>query len=416
MTDTLAARPRRRWGRLWRSAWLVPLPVLLLYGVWIFAFYGPGHDPRDAILLGRHFVQQSDVSPVIRLDPDYRYPAGEIGYDGEFVYFIALDPANARYYTDAPSYRYTRIVYPLLARLLALGQASLIPYTLLLINWLAIAGGTLIAALWLQRKGVWPWFALAYGLYPGLFIALERDTTEPLAYALVALGVWLWDYAGRRRLFWSALAFAVAALTRETTVVFPVLYALGLVLVPAGDQPEPGRGRDMRVQAATVVGLALAPLLIYKAFLLFWLGSRGDPGLLLERLPFLGLLVAQQSAGWVEEVRTVVYPALICAGAALIAVWRRWRAVEPWVLLVNVLLFVALLHRSSYVDISASARVTTGVVLAAIFCLPLLTRLLGTRTWFWVSSALWLSLVLFWVLIPELRWLIDVTRPLRHAL
>jgi hypothetical protein len=421
------------WRRVWRSAWLVPVPILLLYGIYLFAFYGPGHDPRDAVLLGRHFVQMSDGSSVIKFDPSYRYPAGEIGYDGEFVYFIALDPINARYYVDAPSYRYTRIVYPLLARVLAAGQASLIPYTLLLINWLAIAAGTLFAALWLRRRQIWPWFALAYGLYPGLFIALTRDTTEPLAYGLVALGVLLWPrtpsplagdgrpntpspFVGEGRgggsIIFSALAFAVAVLTRETAVIFPVLYGLGLLVGANTSEDRRARLRE----AGLVLALAIVPIVAYKLFLIAWLGREGDPGLLLERVPFLGLLAVEHSPGWVEEVRSVVVPALICAGAALVVVWRRRWLVEPWVLLLNVLLFVVLLHRSSYVDISASARVTTGVVLAAIFCLPVIQRVTASRSWFWSAGALWLSLVPFWVLIPELNWFIDLTRPFRHSL
>ena len=55
-------------------------------------------------------------------------------------------------------------------------------------------------------------------------------------------------------------------------------------------------------------------------------------------------------------------------------------------LLANVVFFVALLPESAYVDISASARVTAGVVLAAMFCLPVLLPVLRSRTWFWVSA------------------------------
>ena len=407
---------RRGWRRLLTSPWLVAVPVLLLYGIWIFAFYGPGRDPRDAILLGRHFVTMSHASAVIKYDPTYNYPAGEIGYDGEFVYFIALDPVNARHYVDTPSYRYSRIVLPLLARALALGQPALVPYVLLLINWLAIAAATLMLAMWLRRRSVSPWFALVYGFYPGLFICLQRDTTEALAYAFVVLAVFLWDYGGPRRILWSSLVFSVAVLTRESTAVFPVLYALSLLFVAPPTDRARGPARNAWLTAALVVAMAIGPLLIYKAFLLLWLGSHGDPGLLLERVPFLGLLRQRHSGSWVEEVRSVVFPALIGAGAAAVAVWRRARLLEPWVLLANVVFFVALLPESAYVDISASARVTAGVVLAATLCLPVLLPVLRSRTWFWVSATLWLSLVPFWLLRPELSWLIEVSRPLRHAL
>ena len=414
------------WGRLLRAAWLVPVPVLLLYGIWIFASYGPGHDPRDAALIGRHFVTQSQASSVIKLDPRYSYPAGESGYDGEFVYFIALDPVNARYYVDAPSYRYTRIVYPLLARALALGRPSLIPWTLLLINWLAIGGGTLAAALWLRRRGQPPWFAIAYGFYPGLLVALQRDTTEALAYGLVALGMFLWDFGGQRRIVWSALVFALAALTRETTVVFPVLYGLGVFLWNPPPRPSPARGEGesgnppprpspARGEGAVLIAAAVVPLLIYKAFLVVWLGTRGDPGLLLERVPFLGLIAARDSTYWLQELWLILIPALICSVAAILALRRRVRLVEAWVVLANVLLFVVLLSRTSYIDIYSSSRVATGVVLAAVVALPAFSAVIGTRLWFWVSGAIWVSPLPVWVVIPELRWVVHLTGVFRHV-
>lgn len=397
------------------------MPVLVVYAIWIIANYGPGHDPRDAILIGREYLNRSHVSSVIKFDPTYPYPAGASGYDGEFVYFIALDPANARYYIDSPSYRYTRIVYPLLARTLALGQPALIPWTLLLINWLAIGAGTLFAAIWLQRKGQWPWFALAYGFYPGLFNALQRDTTEALAYGLVAVGVFVWEFGGRRRLLWSALVFAFAGLTRETTLVFPVIYGLGLVFAsPLPGPPPKGEGGDLRSRefrsAALLIGISVLPLLIYKVFLLASLGTRGDPGLPLERIPFLGIIEARHSSYWFEELWLILVPALICSAAAIVTLWRQVRLVEPWLLLVNVILFVVLLSRTSYVDVYSSTRVVTGVVLAAIFCIPTITAAIGTRFWFWLSGAVWLSPLPVWVIVPEVRWLIDVTRPLRHSL
>jgi len=405
----------RRWS--WRqgvgAAWIVAIPVFLLYALWLFAYDGPGHDPRDAVALGRHFVQQSHASTVIKLDPAYRYPDGDIGYDGQFAYFIALDPVNARYYTDAPTYRYSRILYPLLARGLAIGQARLIPYTLLLINFVAIVGGTLLAALWLRRKGVWPWFALVYGLYPGLFLAFQRDTTEVLAYGLVALGVYLLDFGGRHRILLGAVAFSMAVLTRETTAVFPVLYGLGLVVGGLSSHDSVER-RSRRTSGGLVIGVAVLPFLLYKVFLLVWLGAYGDPGLLLERVPFLGVFETEQTTGWVEGIRTVLVPGLICLATGLFVARRHPRVPEPWILVANAVLFVVLLHRSSWVDISASARVTVGVVLAAILCLPLFTRVLGSRAWFWVCGALWLSLVPFWILMPELKYLIYVSVPLRH--
>src|ERR1700737_164311 len=151
------AGPRRLIRTSMRSPWSVAAVVLVAYAFWLGGFFAAGHDPRDMIYIGRHFITQSQASQVIRLDPSYPN-VSEIGYEGQFFYYLALDPVNARYYMDFSTYRYTRILYPMVARVLALGRPDLIPWTLWLINWLAIAGGALAVAAWLKRRGFSPWF------------------------------------------------------------------------------------------------------------------------------------------------------------------------------------------------------------------------------------------------------------------
>src|SRR5258708_29386768 len=176
-----------------RDPRLVALVVLLLWSSWIALFFVRGRDPRDLATIGRVPLSQSHVSSVIRIDPSYHYYPGGIGYDGQYNYFLALDPANARYYMDYPSYRYTRILYPLLARLFAGGNAAFVPYTLLLLNLLALTAGTFLVAHWLRKQHISPWLALLYGCSPGLAVALQPDLGEPLAYGLAVAGCILLD-------------------------------------------------------------------------------------------------------------------------------------------------------------------------------------------------------------------------------
>ncbi|MGZ3599971.1 MAG: AZOBR_p60025 family cell surface glycopolymer formation protein, partial [Ktedonobacterales bacterium] len=244
--ETQASRSLRfRAGRWLRSPWMPVVIVLVCYTWWTLAILHAGHDVHDFIHVGRNFAQQSTKSATINaaFGPDYHYDP-IVGYDGQFCYFIALDPANARYYIDRPAFRYARILYPMAARLLAFGQSALIPYTLLLLNWLAVGGGTLLVALWLQRRGRPAWLAIVYGLYSGMLIAYQRDLTEPLSYGLVALAIYLFDFGGRRRLVWSGLAFAGALLARETTVVFAGLYGIAPLFssLTAGDTTAILRG------------------------------------------------------------------------------------------------------------------------------------------------------------------------------
>ncbi|MGZ3714053.1 MAG: hypothetical protein ACXVA4_01420, partial [Ktedonobacterales bacterium] len=322
--------------------------------------------------------------------------------------FIALDPVNARYYIDRPAFRYARILYPMAARLLAFGQSALIPYTLLLLNWLAVGGGTLLVALWLQRRGRPAWLAIVYGLYSGMLIAYQRDLTEPLSYGLVALAIYLFDFGGRRRLVWSGLAFAGALLARETTVVFAGLYGIAPLFssLTAGDTTAILRGwRDRLLasicagwrNAAILLSVAFAPYLLYKLFLLLWLGSPGVRADLSPQLiPFGGLLVywPWPTLGW--TIATLVVPALICAVLGLLALRRQPFSVEVWALLANVLFFIVMLPPLDYVDYQGTSRITTGVVLAALLCVPAFDPLTGRHRW-WLSicGALWITITVF---------------------
>jgi hypothetical protein len=390
-----------RWQRFIRSEWAVALLVLAVYGLFLGRFFSAGGDPRDFILIGSNFIDRAGPSALIKPDPGAHYTT--VGYDGQFCYYIALDPVNAPAYIDVPAYRYTRILYPMTARLLALGQPALIPYTLILVNWLAIGGGTLALAAWLRRKGAGasaagasPWFALAFGLYPGLFISLQRDLNEPLAYALVALAIYLFDFGGRGRLFWAGIAFALAALTRESAAFFALVYGLAVLLASEGSASWQMRMKAHWRQAALFLALALGPLALYKGFLLLWLKSAGLPAdLSPELIPFRGIVsLWPWQTNQIAALIAIIFPALICAGMGLWALWQRAWGVEIWALLLNILLFVVLLAPPPYIEIFGAERITTGVVLAACCCLPCFDRLTGKkRWWFWSSSILWQALI-----------------------
>jgi hypothetical protein len=373
-----------------------------MYGAWLVAFFGLGHNALDFTFRSPGFLNKSHASSVIAPDPSVTSDAG--AYDSQFFYYMALDPVNARYYMDANTYRYTRILYPMVARVLALGQPGLIPYTLILVNWLALAGGTAALAAWLRRKNVSPWFALVYGLYPGLFFGLQRDLSEPLAYSLVALAVLLFDRApGEGRvgtsLLPAAVVFALAALTRETTALFTVIYGASLVLRGPGVAAWRERIEANWRRALLFLAIALVPLAAWKGFLLVWLGPQGDAGLQFTALPFQGIWHWRDSSAVhdkADQIRSVVIPGVICGAVAVYALARRIVRRDVIALLAHVLLFVVFMQAASYANFSGSGRISTGVVLAAVLCLPVIGHL-GQRAWFWISSTLWLNLMPFWL-------------------
>ena len=289
--------------------WTVVLVLALAYAGLTLARYGG--DPLAFALVGTRY-SQSD-------------PQGTWGYDGQFAYYIARDPAGGWQYCDVPAYRYQRILYPLLAWALAPGRPSGVGWTLVALNVVALAGGTYLTERLLASHGVSRWYALAYGLYGGLVAGLRLDLTEPLACGLVQAALWAWERyeagcrmqgAGRRmqnagckrevvahdprfaicnlQFVLAVTLLALAALAKETALIA----AAGLLLYLA---------LEHRWGEATKLGLVVGlPFAIWQAVLWAWLGSPGvgAGGALatpFEWLPFAGLLrvaTVKWSAFW----------------------------------------------------------------------------------------------------------------------
>ncbi len=386
----------------------VGLVVLALHAIWITLFFAAGHQARDFIKIGPNFVTRSHASSIIRYDPHYAYPQNHDvtqqgqGFDGQFVYYIALDPSKARYYLDDPSYRYERILYPIAARFTALEQPSLVPWTMLIINWLAVGVGVIALGAWLKRKGVSPWFALIYGVYPGMLITLQRDLTEPLAYGLVALAVYLFDFGGRRGLLWSGITFGLAALARETTLVFALTFGLSIL---AGRPNALGRLEEHRtrlVQAIPFALLTLAPVGIWTFATWSWLGvPRASANDLTA--PFVGAFqVSFTATRQPVDLLFVVTPALLAAGVAMVDLRRGVGRTERLCLLVNVVFITVLASGKVWVSYSSIGRVSIAIVLAALLCLPYLgsirlhgpsSRCSGTSLVALMTATLWLAMI-----------------------
>ena len=153
------------------------------------------------------------------------------------------------------------------------------------------------------------------------------------------------------------------------------------------------------------------PIALWKIFLRFWLGSFGLDAHI-ERVPFLGIASWYPwNSGEVDEVRIVVIPAVLCGIVAAWAIIRGIRRVETWLLLANVVILVVLLERPAYNDISSSGRITVGVSLAAMLCVPYLAGRL--RAGIWAAATLWLIPMLIWFAIPTAR---AVLSTIKHQL
>lgn len=379
--------------------------VLLVYGAWIGIYLGAGNDVRDFIGIGPKFVFQGAVREAllhrgpahIGLDRGYHPSSSHngSGYDGQFSYYIAVDPSRARYYMDLPSLRYSRILLPLAARGLALGSRRAIPWTLLLINWLAVGLGTWALAAWFQRGGRSRWWAMLYGFWPGVFIGLQRDLTEPLAYALVLVGALLIETRGRWRLLGAGLVFGLAGLARQTTLLFPVVYVLWIAFGGhLGGQPARGGGERRRAALLLLV-LSLTPYLAYSLFLDTWLGSAVST-IDFSPIPFLGVFRPPfQLSHQGIDVTFVVLPAIVWL-VALVPDRplpnERWL---PWLLLfMNVLANIVFYNLFSVATYTTISRLGIGIVISALMCVRYIDDV-GPQRLRWLVAATVLAMAMF---------------------
>ena len=272
----------------WR--WLGPAGVAFLFAIALTVVVGRGdaYAFRLAIHPGAFFARPGTLLQGQTAEPTS-------GYDGQFTFYLAEDPFLTRPATAASldsSYRYRRIVVPVLAWLLSLGQRNLVPYALVLVNLSAFVLLTAVMAAAAGRAGRTPWAALAVTLYAGGWIPVLWDLTDTMASALIGLGL-LVDSAG---------LLLVATLTKETAAAVLLSRAVLAAL-----------RRDWR--RAGAAGLAMGVFATWA--LAVWLilpGILANPANFLDRRDDLGFALTHSSVANLG----VMGPVLLICGLALI--------------------------------------------------------------------------------------------------
>lgn len=326
-------------------AWVVVLILAGLYCLYILATHS--WDPMTFVVIGREY--------------DPAHGIASMGYDGQFAYQIAINPGDAASFLDIPAYRYQRILYPLLARLLSLGNDAVVPWMMITINLASLVLGTLATEKILADHGQSRWYALTFGLFTGQMLSLRLDLTEPMAFMLAQWGVFLFD---RKRLGWSGLLFALAALTRELTLLFPAACVLALL---TGNRKIRGIVWGMAV---------LMPFMLWQVALRLWLGewgigSGGARASSFEIIPFKGWwgYHTEETMVFVLFSLFVLAVALIPATAGIITavkgLLRRHFGVGVWILLLNSLIF-PFLPTSNVLNPPGLVRMVIGLVAATL--------------------------------------------------
>jgi hypothetical protein len=204
------------------------------------------------IMAGHIYTNEAELPRGLLLVPS-------AGYDGQFYYRLALDPANWNHtafgITMDQSYRYTRIGYPILAWIFSLGQHQLVPVVLVVLNLLGVTAIAMLGGMFARDAGRHALWGLAFAGYFGLVISVGRDTAEPLAEACMLGGLLAYRRASTPMYLLATALFAWGAITRETILFAPAAIAVTRLIAMARRRATPGLADLTWVVPAVVYGL-----------------------------------------------------------------------------------------------------------------------------------------------------------------
>jgi len=300
-----------------------------------------------------------------------------VGYDGRFAYALAMDPLGAGEgkVLDKPAYRYMRIVYPITARIIALGIPDLIPWSLLAVNILAAGATAWLFADLIGGKAGAVWAVLALLLSLNYLIGIRFDLNEPLALLAATAGLWLHK---RKRYGLTAIAFALAGLTKEVFLVFPLAVAVYEITQ-----------RNLKTAAIITLGSFL-PYFAWSAAITQWLGispfsySLSKPSL----IPFAGIRHLGLLESQVMVMIWAIGPSILVAAAVIWKSVRESPSLAAWLVLFNVAI-LATLPAESWEDPLAILRLALGTMAAGLLWLSQVQpRILPYSAAIWIPSLL----------------------------
>jgi hypothetical protein len=374
---------------------------------WVFFCYASDivkrHDHKlsSLLLISRHFF---DGNPLARDRQDIRdgLLLNEHGYDGQYFYNMTYDPFLTAFrhdpktyneFIDAPPYRYGRIGFSVLTKILSANNPRWYPYVMVTLVLAGLIGcGVLMSALAL-RHGATVWYGVLVILIPGYWRCVDATVPEPIAAALFLGGLLLlmrqsWVTAGA--------LFGLSMLVRETAGVFVVALVIGMFLT--------GRRRE----SAQVACLALAPLALWRLYVGWvFMPAYGweaftfrpddfDPPLAGVRQLWATVAHGSYFPGYAEMTRAAVsFPPLVMTGVILMVVIaiKQPRPIA-FAGLVYAAMAISMNYRAVWLHIGNAERVTIDLFFSLALVSASIPResrgLVRTLTAFWCATALYI--------------------------
>jgi hypothetical protein len=197
-------------------AWTLPAVAVLFVALWQWATVTANYGGNWTALFCTGAIQCHP--PLVASEHIYLF-TNSTGFDGQFYHYIAHDPflrSDLKNYVDDPRLRYHRILIPLLAYALALGQSRWIDRAYELVCLLSFGLGVYWSSRFAQNAGLAPAWGLLFLLMPAIPITLDRLVVDAGLAALTAAFLYYSRSASRWSLPKLFLVLTCAALTRET--------------------------------------------------------------------------------------------------------------------------------------------------------------------------------------------------------
>lgn len=317
------------------------------------------------------------------------------GYDGQFYAALATDPFMRNHETvaamDNPAFRGSRLMIPLLAWILSLGNAGVAVYIYQFLCWtLGIAAVVLVARM-LGEDGRCPAWALILILSGGLAASLIRTTPDAATVAFILAALWF----HRRGRFGAALGFVMAAvLSREIAAIV----ALGLAVAELRERKF--------LRSVAFVAAPAAVWLGWKVYMQIWLGTAFTAGENIFGSLFswvarkIGEIIYGLVASPSMEIAGLLALAASLVGLAAVASQKsRWTAPEYTFLGFSVL--IPLMSYSVYIEAWGYTRIL--IVLPFLAILVAERQKSAWRRWSLRSVAIAYTIVGVIMLTGELR-------------